>query len=99
MKRTKEDLILRKKTGPKITMLTSHNFPLDILGFSEKTFRHAKKYADASQVFSDVITNYISDVQNGYFPTEKNSSTIPEAIINQILAKLEKTKPCYSYEL
>ena len=65
---------------------------LDILGFSENIFRHAKKYTNASQIFSDVITNYISDVQNGYFPTEKNSSTIPEAIIKQVSTQLEKNK-------
>ena len=66
---------------------------LDILGVSENIFRHAKKYTDGSQIFSDVITNYISDVQNGYFPTEKNSSTIPEEIIMQVSSKSEKNKP------
>jgi len=65
---------------------------LDILGFSEKIFRHAKKYADASQLFSDVITSYISDVQNGYFPTEKNSSTIPEEIIEKVSSLLDSNK-------
>jgi 3-methyl-2-oxobutanoate hydroxymethyltransferase len=65
---------------------------LDIFGFSEKIFRHAKKYADASQLFSDVITNYISDVQNGYFPTEKNSSTIPEEIIAQVSSQLDSDR-------
>ncbi len=66
---------------------------LDIFGFSEKIFRHAKKYADASQIFSDAITHYISDVQNGYFPTEKNSSTIPEEVIKQVLLQPDKDKP------
>ena len=65
---------------------------LDIFGFSEKIFRHAKKYTDASQLFSDVITNYISDVQNGYFPTEKNSSTIPEEIIEQVSSQLDNDR-------
>ncbi len=57
---------------------------LDLLGLSEKTLRHAKKYTNASELYSDAITSYISDVQNGHFPTEKNISLIPEDVINQV---------------
>lgn len=65
---------------------------LDILGFSEKIFRHAKKYSDAFQLFSDAITNYISDVQNGYFPTEKNSSEIADDVIKKVSLQLDKNR-------
>ncbi len=57
---------------------------LDILGYSEKTFRHAKKYANGAEMFSDAVSSYISDVQNGYFPTEKNIASIPQNVITTI---------------
>lgn len=57
---------------------------LDTLGLSEKQYRHAKKYANAAETYTDAVTAYISDVRNGYFPTEKNISAIPDEVIQQL---------------
>ncbi len=57
---------------------------LDILGLSEKQYRHAKKYADAAEIYADAVTSYIRDVQNGYFPTEKNIADIPDEVMQHI---------------
>jgi 3-methyl-2-oxobutanoate hydroxymethyltransferase len=57
---------------------------LDILGLSEKLFRHAKKYTDAAEIYADAVTAYINDVRNGFFPTEKNISSIPDEVLRQI---------------
>ncbi len=65
---------------------------LDILGLSKKTFRHAKKYSNGAEMFSDAVSSYISDVQNGYFPTEKNIASIPEKVMNQVSEWLNNHK-------
>lgn len=61
---------------------------LDILGLSEKTFRHAKKYLNAADLFTDTISTFINEVHHGYFPTEKNISSIPDTVINQLSESL-----------
>lgn len=61
---------------------------LDMLGMSEKVFRHVKKYSNLSETYRDAIKTYINDVQNGYFPTEKNVSSVPDEVISFITNKL-----------
>ncbi len=65
---------------------------LDILGMTKKVFQHSKAYANISELYVDVISSYIKDVQNGYFPTEKNISTLPDKVIDDIIIWLEKDK-------
>ncbi len=65
---------------------------LDVLGLSERIFRHAKKYTNAAEMYADAVTAYISDVQNGYFPTEKNISPISDDVINQVAESLKNSK-------
>lgn len=51
----------------------------DILGFGEKTFRHAKKYMDFRTEASTAIRNYCSEVRSRIFPGETNSVHIDES--------------------
>lgn len=57
---------------------------LDLLGMSEKVFHHVNTYAKISELYTDAVTSYISDVQSGYFPTEKNISSLPDEVIDHI---------------
>lgn len=60
----------------------------DLIGISEKIYKHAKKYTDISTSFTDAISSYIEEVQNGNFPTEKNSAKVPNETMQEVYAKL-----------
>lgn len=51
----------------------------DILGFGEKTYRHAKRYMDFRTEASAAIRNYCSEVRSRIFPGEVNSAHIDES--------------------
>jgi len=57
---------------------------LDTLGLSEKTFRHAKTYADGSSLVKDAAMQYIYEVRNGLFPAEINSASMPDDVFNTL---------------
>ncbi len=61
---------------------------LDILGMSEKIFRHAKKYAEIANSYTEAVTSYINDVQKDCFPTEDNTSVLPDDVFNEVLSWL-----------
>ena len=46
--------------------------------------RHAKKYADAGQVIKEALAQYVSEVKAAQFPTQANSSSMSEAILEEI---------------
>ena len=46
----------------------------DVLGFSERTFKHAKAYADGRGVIASALKAYADEVRAGAFPTEANAS-------------------------
>jgi 3-methyl-2-oxobutanoate hydroxymethyltransferase len=57
----------------------------DLLGlFPSFGPRHARKYADAGQVIQTALTQYVQEVQSGQFPTEENSSSMSEEILDEI---------------
>lgn len=57
----------------------------DLLGlFPSFGPRHAKKYADAGQIMKDALTKYVEEVKAKQFPTQKNSSTMSEEILEEI---------------
>lgn len=62
----------------------------DILGISAKVFRHVKVYINSSEIISSVVTSYVHEVKNGYFPTEKNCSSLSDVIFHQICEWLDK---------
>ncbi len=61
----------------------------DIIGmFRDFVPRHTKRYADAGEVLENSVKSYIKDVTEGVFPTEKNSFTVEDEVIEA----LEKLK-------
>lgn len=61
----------------------------DIIGmFRDFVPRHTKRYADVGEVLENSVKSYIKDVTEGVFPTEKNSFTVEDEVIEA----LEKLK-------
>jgi 3-methyl-2-oxobutanoate hydroxymethyltransferase len=57
----------------------------DMLGlFTDFVPKHAKQYANLAQVIQDSFTRYSQEVQEGTFPTEKESFTMNEEILNEL---------------
>lgn len=61
----------------------------DVLGLFDAFIpRHTKRYADLSKVIQDALTQYREDVQAGIFPTDANSFTMDDAVIQALRAEL-----------
>mgnify|MGYP001172825112 FL=1 len=61
----------------------------DIIGmFRDFVPRHTKRYADVGEVLENSVKSYIKDITEGVFPTEKNSFTVEDEVIEA----LEKIK-------
>jgi 3-methyl-2-oxobutanoate hydroxymethyltransferase len=59
----------------------------DVLGLGgDWTPRHAKRYAELGAAMEAALKAYAEDVQSGAFPTDANSSKMPEAELTQALA-------------
>jgi 3-methyl-2-oxobutanoate hydroxymethyltransferase len=59
----------------------------DILGlFTDFVPKHAKQYTRLADLIREAVSEYVSEVENGSFPTEKQSHSIDEGI----LASLEQ---------
>lgn len=57
----------------------------DMIGlFRDFTPRHVKKYANAGDIIEEATKNYIKEINEGVFPTEKNSFTIEDGIIEEL---------------
>ncbi len=58
----------------------------DLLGmFSDFTPKFVKKYADVGTMMKEAFENYIAELDNGSFPTEKHAYTIDEEIVNNLV--------------
>jgi 3-methyl-2-oxobutanoate hydroxymethyltransferase len=57
----------------------------DILGYGEKTFKHAKKYMDFKTMASSALKNYCQEVRSRTFPSEENSAHVDESEVQKIL--------------
>lgn len=54
----------------------------DILGlYTDFVPRHAKQYARLSDIIKQAVSDYMNEVQEGAFPTEKQSSTMDESLL------------------
>ncbi len=51
-------------------------FP-DALGYTERNFRHNKRYAEVGAAMKDATAAYIADVKAGAFPTMANCAAMP----------------------
>ncbi len=59
----------------------------DLLGLGgDWTPRHAKRYAELGAAMEAALKTYAEDVQSGVFPTDANSSKMPEAELAQVLS-------------
>jgi 3-methyl-2-oxobutanoate hydroxymethyltransferase len=57
----------------------------DILGlYTEFVPKHAKQYAKLGETIKSAVSNYISEIQSGVFPTAKESYTMDENILTEI---------------
>ena len=57
----------------------------DTMGsFTDFVPRHAKQYAKLADITGTALSNYIAEVKEGTFPTDKNSFTIDESVIAQL---------------
>jgi 3-methyl-2-oxobutanoate hydroxymethyltransferase len=59
----------------------------DILGLSDFTPKHAKKYAQLMETMTQAISAYQAEVKAGQFPTKENSFIIDSAVLEQVKAK------------
>jgi len=57
----------------------------DIAGFSSKIYRHSKLFADAKSSLFSAFEGYASQVKNGEFPQEQNSSLADRALLQRLL--------------
>ncbi len=54
----------------------------DLLGlYTDFVPRHAKQYARLSDIIKQAVSDYMNEVQEGAFPTEKQSSTMDESLL------------------
>jgi len=60
----------------------------DLLGlYTDFVPRHAKQYAKLHESISTSVSDYISEVKAGKFPTPKQSYEMDEAVLAQIEAQ------------
>lgn len=45
----------------------------DVMGLTQKSYKHAKNYTNTYQIFSEAVHAYATDVRNKDFPTSENS--------------------------
>ena len=60
----------------------------DILGLSDFTPKHTKKYAQLMETMTQAISAYQAEVKAGQFPTKENSFIIDSAVLEQVKATL-----------
>jgi len=59
----------------------------DLLGlFTDFVPRHAKQYAKLAEIINSAVTNYITEVMEGTFPTPKHSFTMDESLLQKLAA-------------
>lgn len=58
---------------------------LDILGiFTDFMPKHTKRYAQLAELIQDAFTRYLQEVQEGSFPTDKESFSMDNAILEEL---------------
>jgi 3-methyl-2-oxobutanoate hydroxymethyltransferase len=62
-------------------------FP-DVLGYTEKNFRHNRRYAEVGETMRLAADSYLKDVHGGTFPTTANGSTMPAEVLARFRAEI-----------
>ena len=57
----------------------------DILGFSDRTPKHSKLYANVNKVIQDAVEAYVKDVKDGVFPGPEQTTQIDDAVLKELL--------------
>jgi len=61
-------------------------FP-DVLGYTERNFRHNKRYAEVGAAMEVAAAAYVADVKKGIFPTAANCAVMPPEVLAQLCKK------------
>lgn len=61
-------------------------FP-DVLGYTEKNFRHNKRFAEVGAAMQTAAAGYVAEVKSGVFPTLSNCAAMPTEVWEQICKK------------
>ncbi len=64
----------------------------DLLGLSEFTPRHAKRYAQAGDVIRQAISHYADDVRAGTFPAEDQTTHMDPEALGEVEAAIDGAK-------
>lgn len=57
----------------------------DILGFSDRTPKHAKVYANLNKIVQDAVSTYAAEVKSGSFPGAEQTTQIDDAVLKELL--------------
>ncbi len=61
----------------------------DMMGmFTDFTPKHAKQYANLADVYKEAVTRYMQEVQEGAFPTAKESFSMDESALAELAASM-----------
>jgi len=57
----------------------------DLLGlFDDFSPKHARKYANLSEIIQGAVSRYVSDVQEQTFPTDKESFSMKPEVVQEL---------------
>jgi 3-methyl-2-oxobutanoate hydroxymethyltransferase len=57
----------------------------DLLGlYTEFVPKHAKQYAKLADIIRAAVSDYLTEVQQGSFPTSKESYTMDESVLEEL---------------
>jgi 3-methyl-2-oxobutanoate hydroxymethyltransferase len=62
----------------------------DLVGLTENTPKHAKRYATLADTIKQAVTAYVAEVHDGSFPTEAQSFTIDDTALASLYGSQEK---------
>ncbi len=66
----------------------------DMMGlFTDFVPKHAKRYANIAEIFKDAAARYIKEVQEGSFPTGKESFALDEAVLAELTSDFQPKVP------
>lgn len=60
----------------------------DLLGMSERTPRHARRYAELAEAITGAVAGYATDVREGAFPAEEQSTRMDPAVLAEVEASV-----------
>ena len=64
----------------------------DLLGlFDDFSPRHARKYANLSEIIQGAVSQYVSDVQSQTFPTDKESFSMKPEVVQELTGQHVET--------